>query len=104
MGTKGENVPAAAEGLRKEIERLGSTPPTEKELLRAQNDLLREKLMRQLTRMGQAYVTSVTAFENEPLRPPEQIVAALKSVELSDVHRVTQSHLRGASWVTVVGK
>jgi predicted Zn-dependent peptidase len=104
LGTRAEQADHALAELTKELDRLSTAPPSQDELDRARSEVLRQKLMRELTRMGRAYALGIAAFAGEELRASDAEVQRFKGVTLDDVQRAVREHLAAGEWVSVIAR
>jgi predicted Zn-dependent peptidase len=104
LGTRAEQSDRALAELTKELDRLTTVPATQDELERARSEILRQRLMRELTRMGRAYAIGVAAYAGDELRAPDVEIDRFKKVSLEDVQRAIREHLAAGEWVTVIGR
>ena len=105
MGTRPENYQTALNGIKKQIERMKNSIPTEEELEKAKNGIWGRMLMYRLSRINQAYWMGVNEFKGLGYDYDEFYMDNIRAVTQKDVERVAQSYLDTENYLlAVVGK
>jgi zinc protease len=105
MGTRPENYKTALNGIKKQIQDIKNSMPTEAELEKAKNGIWGNMLMYRLSRINQAYWMGVNEFKGLGYDYDEHYIDKIKKVTREDVKRVAQNYLDTENYVlAVVGK
>ena len=104
-GTRPENYEIALEGIKKQIQDVKNTMPTDEELEKAKNGIWGRMLMYRLSRINQAYWMGVNEFKGLGYDYDEYYIDKIKAVTKEDVKRVAQSYLDIDKYIlAVVGR
>lgn len=99
MGTAPENREKALSGMKLEMKRLLSEPPSELELASARNQWVGRNLMRRLARETQCYYMSLGEFLGLGYRYDEELEAKLKEITPEDITRVVERFIATDRWI-----
>jgi zinc protease len=99
MGTGKDNYPQAKDGILAEIRRLREELPTDEEVEIAQNSIWGSTLMRQLSRVNQAYYMGVYEYLGLGYDYAESIAGRIRAVRAADVQRVARTYFDTENYI-----
>ncbi len=103
ISTGAENRERARVGMLAELTRLRDEPPGEQEIFRAVNGRWGRELMRNLSRIHQAYRLGLAEHRGEdPFAESRQKVASQRQVRSEDLARLAEDYLLQDDWVWVL--
>jgi predicted Zn-dependent peptidase len=99
IGTGKENFEKARNGILAEMEKMKAAPPSENELIEAINSLWGSSLMRNLSRINQAYYMGVYEYLGVGYNYGETITGEIRSVTAEQVHDVSNKYFDTKNYV-----
>ncbi len=91
MGTRPQNIDAAVQGIRKQVQAMRSTTIREDEVRKTVNSLLGRHGMRRLDRAGKAYYIAMQVMQGKSADADEKSAELLKSVTARDINRLKKA-------------